>query len=142
VRRQQGQFDAAVAAFREAIRLDPASAEAHLGLGQVLQQKKDAAGAAAAFAAAEQLNRKKADAQAAEFARSAGLAKLAGGDLAGALERLREAVRLAPEDAQAHAQLARALQKAGARAEAEKHLTEARRLAPWLAARTDPQEDR
>jgi len=43
-------------------------------------------------------------------------------------------VRLAPEQAQAQYQLGLALQKAGAVAEARKHLAEARRLAPYLAA--------
>jgi Flp pilus assembly protein TadD len=100
----------------------------------MLQQRKDTEGAARAFAEADRLNKKKADAQAAAFALSMGRDKLARGDLPGALERLREAVRLAPADAQARYQLALALQRSGARAEAQPHLDEARRLAPWLAA--------
>ena len=48
-------------------------------------------------------------AQAASFALSAGKQKLANGDLDGALERLREAVRLAPDEPQAHYQLGLAL---------------------------------
>jgi tetratricopeptide (TPR) repeat protein len=122
-----------VAEFRETIRHNPSSAEAHLSLGQALQQKKDAAAAAAAFAEADRLNRKKADAQASAFALSAGREKLARGDVDGALERLREAVRLAPDDAQAHYQLALALTRKGTATEAQSHLDVARRLAPWLA---------
>jgi Flp pilus assembly protein TadD len=47
---------------------------------------------------------------------------------------LREAVRLAPALADAHLQLARALEAQGASVEARRHLEEARRLAPWLVA--------
>jgi Flp pilus assembly protein TadD len=62
------------------------------------------------------------------------LKKLAAKDLAGAIASFREAVRLAPEHAQAQYQLGLALEKAGAAAEARKHLAEARRLAPYLTA--------
>jgi tetratricopeptide (TPR) repeat protein len=137
IRKQQGRLDEAIEQFRETIRRDPGSAEGHLGLGQALQQKKDPA-AAAAFAEAERLNRKKADAQAAAFALGVGRQKLAAGDLEGALERLREAVRLAPDAPQAHHQLALALQRKGATEEARAHLATARRLAPWLAASAEP----
>ena len=44
--KQQGRLDDAIAAFREAIRRQPGSAEAHLSLGQALQQKRDPAAAA------------------------------------------------------------------------------------------------
>ena len=40
--RQLGDHDGAISEFREAIRLQPASAEAHLSLGQLLQQRGDA----------------------------------------------------------------------------------------------------
>jgi tetratricopeptide (TPR) repeat protein len=139
VRKQQGRLDEAIAEFREAIRVQPGLAEAHLSLGQSLQQKQDAAGAAAAFAEAQRLNQKKANAQAAQFALAAARERLARGDLDGALARLREAVRLAPGDAQAHRQLALALAKKGAAAEAASHLAQARRLAPWLGAEPAPQ---
>ena len=49
VLRQLGDQDGAIREFREAIRLQPASAEAHLSLGQMLQQRGDRAAAAAAF---------------------------------------------------------------------------------------------
>jgi tetratricopeptide (TPR) repeat protein len=48
--RQRGDLDVALASFRETIRINPASAEAQTSLGQVLQLRHDAAGAAAAFA--------------------------------------------------------------------------------------------
>jgi tetratricopeptide (TPR) repeat protein len=131
VLKQQGRLDDAIAGFREAIRHQPASAEAHLSLGQALQQKRDPA-AAASLAEADRLNKKKADGQAAAFALSAGRGKMGKGDVAGAIASFREAVRLAPESAEAHFQLALALRKQGARAEARQHFEEAHRLAPWL----------
>ena len=121
------------------MRLQPRSAEAHLGIGQILRQRGDAAGSAAAFAEADRLRQLKADDQAATFAVSAGMSKLAARDLPGAIASFREAVRLAPEHAQAQYQLGLALQKAGAVAEARKHLAEARRLAPYLAP-PDPRD--
>ena len=133
VLKQEGKADEAIAGFREAIRHQPGSAEAHLSLGQALQQKRDP-GAAAELAEAERLNKKKADAQAAAFALSAGRSKMSKGDLAGAIVGFREAVRLAPDNADAHYQLALALRKKGARAEARRHFEEAQRLAPYLTA--------
>jgi protein O-GlcNAc transferase len=55
-------------------------------------------------------------------------------DAAGALDRFREAVRLDPENAQAHFQLALALAARGARDEARAHFQQAHRLAPYLHA--------
>jgi tetratricopeptide (TPR) repeat protein len=132
VLRQQGHTDEALAELRETVRLQPLSAEAQLSIGQILRQKNDAAGAAAAFAEADRLHKRKADEQAASFAVSAGLAKLAAKDLPGAIASFREAVRLDPDHAQAQYRLGLALQQAGASAEARRHLAEARRLAPYL----------
>jgi Flp pilus assembly protein TadD len=53
-------------------------------------------------------------------------------DLAGAIDQFREAVRLAPDNPQAHYQLALALRRKGAVAEARTHFDEAKRLAPYL----------
>jgi Flp pilus assembly protein TadD len=63
---------------------------------------------------------------------SGGRERLAHGDLRGAIARFREAARLAPEDAQAHYQLALALRKSGATREARAEYETARRLAPYL----------
>jgi Flp pilus assembly protein TadD len=57
------------------------------------------------------------------------------GDLPGGIARLRE-VRLAPDLAEAHFQLALALERQGASAEARRHFEEARRLAPYLRTQT------
>src|SRR5258708_19914947 len=99
VLKQQGKEDDALAQFRETVRLQPRSAEAHLSIGQMLRQRGDAAGAAAALAEADRLRKLKGDDQAATFAVSAGLKKLAAKDLAGAIATFREAVRLAPAHA-------------------------------------------
>jgi len=131
VLKQQGKADEALAEFRLAVARRE-SAEPHLGIGQILQQRGDREGAAGAFAEADRLNKKKADAQAAVFATSAGRGKLARGDVAGAVASFREAVRLAPADAQARYHLALALRKNGARTEARREMAEARRLAPYL----------
>jgi hypothetical protein len=79
-----------------AIRISPASAEAHTSLAQTLQATYDAAGASAALAEAERLNKVKADGQAAVFAVNAGLESLKRHEVAAAIARFREAVRLAP----------------------------------------------
>ena len=61
-----------------------------------------------------------------------GLKRMKEKDTAGAIERFREAVRLAPDYPEAHYQLALALQASGARAEARRQFAEAHRLAPHL----------
>jgi Flp pilus assembly protein TadD len=101
----------------------------------MLQRRGDKAGAAAAFAEAERLNQRKADAQAATFAVSVGLERLRANDLDGAIERFRAAVRLAPDYPEAHYHLGVVLEKQGAHAEARQHIAEARRLNPRLRAR-------
>jgi Flp pilus assembly protein TadD len=114
------------------VRLRPRAPEAYLSLGQLLRQRGDAAGAAAALAEADRLNKRKADEQAATFAVSAGMKRRDAGDLAGAIASFREAVRLAPDHAAARYQLALALEKSGARVEARRQMAQARRLAPYL----------
>jgi Flp pilus assembly protein TadD len=109
----------------------------------LLKQTADAKGAAAAFAEAERLNQRKADAQASTFAVGVGREKLKAGDVAGAIERFREAIRMAPDNPQAHFQLALALERSGARAQARVHFAEARRLAPYLQPPAEtPRRDR
>jgi Tfp pilus assembly protein PilF len=131
--RQQGDLESAAREFREAIRHDPRSAEAHLNLGQVLRRLRDPEGASAALAEAERLNQLKVDRQAAVFAVDLGRRKLEKQDLAGAILSFREAVRLAPDLAQAHYELALALRRQGAGDEARAHFEAARRIAPYLA---------
>ena len=122
VLRQMGQNEQALAEFRATLAADPESAEAWLSIGQLLQRAHDASGSAQAFAEADRLRKKKADAQAATFAVSAGMEKLASGDVNAAITSLRDAVRLAPDNAQAHFQLARALERAGNTSEARERV--------------------
>ncbi len=72
------------------------------------------------------------------MALAAGLKKLAMKDTATAIGQLREAVRLDPENARAHYELARVLRTEGQAAEANRHFAEARRLAPYLATPPAP----
>ena len=72
VLKQEGQLEQALAEFRRALKYEPDSAEAYLSIGQVLRQQNDLAGAEQAFAAADRLNKRKADAQAAAFASGGG----------------------------------------------------------------------
>ena len=66
------------------------------------------------------------------FAVNAGVELLKRQDVAAAIVRFREAIRLAPNNAQAHFQLALALQRSGHRVEARTEFEAARRLAPYL----------
>ena len=131
--RQQGATSDALAEFRTTIASRPDYAEAHHSLGLLLTQLGQTDAATAALAEAERLNKRKADSQAATFAIAVGLERVKANDVAGAIERFREAVRLAPDNARAHYQLGLVLQRTGAQDEAQKHLSEARRLAPYLA---------
>ena len=111
--RQQGATSDALAEFRATIAYLPTSAEAHLSLGQLLTQMGQTDAATAALAEAERLNARKADAQASTFAVAVGLERIKANDLTGAIERFREAIRLAPENPRAHYQLGLALQRTG-----------------------------
>jgi tetratricopeptide (TPR) repeat protein len=111
---RNGQVDEALAEFRLSLTYEPEAAEAHLSIARLLQQRNDHAGAEAAFAEAERLNTRKADAQAALFALSVGRQRLKQNDLPAALERLKEA----------------ALERQGDARAARHHRDEARRLDP------------
>ena len=132
VLKQQGALSQAVSSFRESLKFQPNSIEAHRSLGQTLKQLGQHDAAEKELAEADRLNQRTADAQASTFAVSVGVQKLKAGDRAGAIERFREAIRLASDNPQAHYQLALALRQTGARAEASVHFAEARRLAPYL----------
>ena len=118
--------------MRQTIRLNSSSAEAHTTLAQLLREKHDEEGAAAALAQAERLNRRKADAQASVFAVNAGVNELKKPDVPAAIAKFRDAIALAPDNAQAHFQLALALRRVGKPEEARAEFEAARRLAPYL----------
>ena len=70
--------------------------------------------------------------EASTFAVSVGVQKVTAGDYRGGIQQFREAIRLAADNPQAHYQLALALRRTGARAEAQTHFETAHRLAPYL----------
>jgi protein O-GlcNAc transferase len=138
VLRQTGKVDDAIAEFRAAIAANDELPEAHLSLSQALLQKGDVEGARTARVEADRLNKRKADAQASAFAVGAGQQRIKAGDRAGAIAKFREAIQLASDNAEAHYALAAALEQSGARAEARRHLAEARKLGkrPMAAEKT------
>jgi tetratricopeptide (TPR) repeat protein len=119
------QFDQAAAAALEAIRLNPAFADAHNNLGVALRELGRLAEAEAAFRAALQCNPRHADARS-----NLGAALHRQGRLPEALAVLREAVRLAPSHAQSHNDLGGVLLARGETEEAAGRLREALRLDP------------
>jgi tetratricopeptide (TPR) repeat protein len=121
--------DAVIRASREAIRLDPMNAVAHLDLGTALTQKGDWAGALPHFREAVRLDPTSARAQS-----NLGAALTTLGDKAAALPHHREAVRLAPAVPMVRYNLGFGLYEAG-------DLDGA--IAEWReAARLDPKNDR
>ena len=96
----------------------------------MLQQQGDRAAADAEFAIAKQLNEKKAAVQASAFAVGVGRARVKDGDLRGAVEQFERAVTLAPDNFEAHYELAKAYARLRQKDASQQHLAEARRLAP------------
>jgi Flp pilus assembly protein TadD len=101
-------------------------------LGQVLQRQGQAEAAAAAFAAADRINKRKMAAQASVFAVGVGRERLKKGDMDGAIAKFREAITLASDNYEAHYALGLALRARGESAAARDAFETARRLAPWL----------
>jgi tetratricopeptide (TPR) repeat protein len=93
-------WDGAAAEYREAIRLEPRSAEAHFILGRALGRKGDIDGEIKEQQQAVGLNPNFADAH-----KALGAALGRKGDLEGEIKQLRAAVRLDPNDAVSHRQL-------------------------------------
>jgi tetratricopeptide (TPR) repeat protein len=139
---QDGRPDAAIAAYRKAIRLEPGLAPAHFNLGQLLRERGDFAGAVIAFEGAAQLRPTAGDAwlnlgamlerveryrdAVAAYRRAAGCvtddptptynlgnALLALGDLSGAAEAFRSVIETRADHVEAQWNLATALLAAG-----------------------------
>jgi tetratricopeptide (TPR) repeat protein len=104
----QQDYDGAVAAFQEAVRLDRMNADSHNNLGLALGGKKDLEGAIAEFREAIRL-----DPDDANPHNSLGGALYHKGDLDGAIAEFREAIRLDPNDADVHSNLGNALADKG-----------------------------
>jgi Flp pilus assembly protein TadD len=121
-------LERAVAAGREAVRLKPDYAMAHVNLGNALKAQGKVAEAAAEHREAVRL---KPDSAMAHY--NLGKALVLQGEVAEAVAEHREAVRLKPDLAEAHGNLGNALMAQGEVAEAAAEFREAVRLEPDLA---------
>jgi tetratricopeptide (TPR) repeat protein len=124
----QGDLDGAVAAWQEAVRLDPASAMARANLGPALAKKKDMGGAMTEVRRAIGLDPKDARAH-----NQLGHVLLMNNDPAAAVAAHREAIRLAPREPLYHYNLGVALRRSGNLDEAITEYQEAIRLDPTYA---------
>jgi Flp pilus assembly protein TadD len=134
VLRQKGDLDGALQELRTAVELDPKDAGAHQALGTVLRQKHDLQGAAEEFRQAETLNKALMNTQAATLATNAGAKQLRQADLEGAINQFNNALKLAPDYAPAHYQLALALEQKGDLDRARAEFNKAHQLDPHLQA--------
>lgn len=121
-------FDAALAEYREALRLKPDYAAAHFGLGITFRDKGDLADAAAEF---REVIRERPNDIGAHSA--LGLTLFRRGDFDGAIAEYREAARLNSQDAETHYLLASALDKKGDHEGAVAEYRETLRLKPDFA---------
>jgi len=128
VLKQSGDLPNATAALRDAIRLQPQFAGAHLTLSSVLQQQGDTEGAAEARRIGNDITKKNNNRQAATFATNFGKKLLQSGDVEGAITQLQSAVRSDPEFVDAHYQLGVALQRKGDRLQAKEEFERAAQL--------------
>ena len=92
----------------------------------------DTAGAEEESKISANLSKQSTSLQAATFATNSGKRLLTVGDVDGAIAQLRNAVRLAPNYALAHHQLAMALTRKGEKSEAEQEFKKAKELDPSL----------
>ncbi|MEX0880702.1 MAG: tetratricopeptide repeat protein [Thermoanaerobaculia bacterium] len=120
---EPGSPGEAIAAYRKALALDAAHADAHVNLGRLLHESGDAAGAEPHYAAA--LAARPDDATAAF---NLGVALEDQRKLPEALLAYQKAVRLDPENADAHFNAASLAEKLGRPAEALRHLRTYRKL--------------
>jgi tetratricopeptide (TPR) repeat protein len=126
--RSQKNIGAAIAEYREALRLNPNYSAAHASLGSVLSDSGDLENAIVEFRDVTRLNPKD------SAARDAlGLALYQKGYLDSAIVEYREAIRLNPQEAEAHYGLADALEKKGNHNAAVNEYREALRLQPEMA---------
>ncbi len=122
------KYPEAAQALREAIRLQPDFMGAHTTLAAVLRQMGDTAGAEAESRIGAELSKQKTDQQGATFDTSSGIRLLNAGDLDGAISQFRNALKLAPNYALAHYQLAIALSRKGEKNEASQEFQKASEL--------------
>jgi superkiller protein 3 len=133
VLRQQGDLEGARAAFKKVLDLNPQMGLAYQGLGLVLREQGDVDGAVEAFHRAETIKQVQLTMQAAASVTSSAAKLLREGSATAAIEKLRFAITLNPNLAQAHYQLGLALRKhdrAAAEAEFKKAAQLDQRLKP------------
>jgi VWFA-related protein len=121
---QAGKTDDAVAALREALKMDGNIAAAHFALGNALRTS-DAAASATEFAKAAKLAP-----DSALVHNSLGISLMGQGDAKAAAEEFRKAIGIAPKQAVAHFNLAQALEQSGDRPGALAEYRTATELAP------------
>jgi Flp pilus assembly protein TadD len=124
------KFPEAVVALREAIRLQPDFSGAHTNLAAVLSQVGDPEGAAKERQLAAQILKGKVGDQAALFDTNSGIRLMNIGDLDGAISQFEAALKISPDNALAHYQLGRALERKGKPNEGDEHLKRAAELDP------------
>jgi Flp pilus assembly protein TadD len=129
---QQGKLDDAIAAFRQALKYAPNAPEIHNTLGTALRQKGNMEAARPEFLEAARLNKKKSDMQAAIFAANTGRARLKEGSIDAAIERFEAAIKLFPDDAKVHYDLARTFLRKGQKDGAQAEYQKAKELDPRL----------
>jgi protein O-GlcNAc transferase len=116
---QQKKLPEAVAALEQAIRLSPRTPGPHITLAGVLAEQGNQPEAAAERKTAASLTRVAINHQRATFATNSGNLLLEKGQIADAIARYQEALSNDPNFADAHRQLAVALDRSGRKAEAE-----------------------
>jgi tetratricopeptide (TPR) repeat protein len=122
-------YDGAIAAFKEAIRLDPKNAGFHFNLGNALRARGEGDGAIAAYKKAIRLDPKYAPAH-----HNLGSALLVKGEVDGAIAAYTEAVRLKNNHPPSYTNLARLLARRGEPRAALDVLRQGARVNPnWLA---------
>ena len=104
----RGEFDAAIARFKEAIGLDPKFFLGHFNLGIVLRDKRDWDGAVVKFQQVIKINPRYTPA----FC-EIGFIRAMRGDPAGARDALREAIQIDPNDAETQSRVATVLSELG-----------------------------
>ena len=129
---QKGDLSGALAVLQQVLRFAPQNGPAYEALGIVLKQKGDIDGAAAAFGKAQALKEVDLTLQAATQATMTGALLRRRGNVAGSIEKLRFAIRLAPNLALAHYQLGLALQEKHDDAQAAVEFGKASQLDPRL----------
>lgn len=118
----------AAAALRKAIEQMPGQADSHLILASVLVKQNDAAEAAAERKVAAELMRNHMNLQRAEVATNSGKSLLAAGKVDDAIVEFRSALSFDPDYAEAHSEMAQALEKKGSTAEAAAERAQANKL--------------